>query len=188
MGFHTFDADGADRLEDAARRFRSCSAEELRWALDAGADDVVADLGSGTGFYTDVVAPAVETVYAVDVQPAMHEYYREKGVPVNVELVTSDVEDLPFSTGTVDAAFSTMTYHEFASEAALREVGRVLAPGSTLAIVDWAATGTGDQGPPVDERYSAEEAAAALAEAGFTVEHTAVRPETFLLIARNAED
>ena len=188
MGYHTFDASGADRLEQAGQRYRFLSAEELVWGLDLSPAETVADLGSGTGFYTDDVAPHADTVYAVDVQAEMHDYYREKGVPQNVELLTTEVGDLPFDAGSVDAAFSTMTYHEFASEAALREVGRVLAPGSTLAIVDWAATGTGDQGPPVDERYSAEEAAAALAEAGFTVEHTAVRPETFLLIARNAED
>ncbi len=36
---------------------------------------------------------------------------------------------------------------------------------------------------PVDERYSADEAADALREAGFEIEHAAVRPATFLLIA-----
>jgi hypothetical protein len=49
----------------------------------------------------------------------MHDYYRKKGVPENVDLVTSGVDDLPLDSDSLDAAFSTMTYHEFASEQAL---------------------------------------------------------------------
>ncbi|MCU4744553.1 class I SAM-dependent methyltransferase [Natronoglomus mannanivorans] len=183
MGFHTFDASRADKLERAGRRYRFLSAEELLWALSLSPEDTVADLGSGTGFFTDDVAPHADEVYAVDVQEEMHEHYREKGVPENVELVTSDVSDLPFDDEGVDAAFSTMTYHEFASDEALAEIRRVLAPAGRLVIVDWAATGPGNDGPPVDERYSADEATDALRDAGFTIEHEAVRPETFLLIA-----
>jgi len=183
MGYHTFDASRADKLERAERRFRFCSAEELRWALGADADATVADLGSGTGFFTDVVAPNVGQCYAVDVQEDMHEYYREKGVPANVELVTSGVAELPFDDGGLDGAFSTMTYHEFASDEALAELRRVLAAGGRLAIVDWTSAGSGDAGPPVDERFNAEEATAALEEHGFEIEHVAERPETFLLVA-----
>ncbi|GAB3670471.1 class I SAM-dependent methyltransferase [Halopiger thermotolerans] len=183
MGYHTFDAEQADKLEEAGRRYRFVSAEELLWALSPTPEATVADLGSGTGFFTDDVAPHVGEVYAVDVQEEMHEYYREKGVPENVELVTSDVSDLPLEDDGVDAAFSTMTYHEFASDDALAEVRRILAPGGRFVVVDWSATGSGDHGPPVDERYSPDEATDALRNAGFAIEHRAVRPETFLLIA-----
>ena len=183
MGFHTFDVSRADKLEDAASRYRYVSAEELRWALDPDETDVVADLGSGTGFYTDDVAPLAERVYAVDIQPGMHEYYREKGVPENVDLVTSGIEDLPFEDGALDGAFSTNTYHEFASEDALDELARVVAPGGRLAIADWAAEGQGEAGPPVDERFSAPAATAAITDAGFSIEHAFLRSETFLVVA-----
>ncbi|MBO4248962.1 methyltransferase domain-containing protein (plasmid) [Halomicrobium sp. IBSBa] len=183
MGFHTFDAARADKLEDAARRYRALSAEELLWALSLDGDDVIADLGSGTGFYTDDAAAIADTVYAVDVQSEMHDYYREKGVPDNVELVTSGVADLPLATDALDAAFSTMTYHEFADEAALAEIARVLTDGGRLVVADWAASGSGDAGPPLDERFTASQTIDALRDAGFTIEHDAVRPETFLVIA-----
>jgi len=184
MGYHTLDADRADKLENAQRRYRFLSAEELLWSLSLAGDETVADLGSGTGFYTDDVAPAVDHVYAVDIQEAMHDYYREKGVPDNVDLVTSGVDDLPFGADSLDAAFSTMTYHEFAGQEGLREIARVLEPQGTLVVVDWAASGSGSHGPPVDERFSATEAADALRRNGFEIEFEAVRPETFLLIAR----
>ena len=86
MGFHTFDADQAARLEDPDR-YRWVSSEELVGAVVAAADAVVADLGSGTGFYTDDVAPHVGTVYGVDVQPRMHEAYREKGLALTDQLL-----------------------------------------------------------------------------------------------------
>jgi len=183
MGYHTFDASGADRLEQAGQRYRFLSAEELVWGLDLSPAETVADLGSGTGFYTDDVAPHADTVYAVDVQAEMHDYYREKGVPQNVELLTTEVGDLPFDAGSVDAAFSTMTYHEFASDDALAEVHRVLRADGRLVVVDWAATGSGEHGPPLDERFTAAEAAATLRPNGFRIEHEAVRPETFYLVA-----
>jgi len=184
MGFHTFDADGADRLEDAARRYRYCSAEELLGALSLSGEERVADLGSGTGFYTDDVAPFAGTVYGVDVQEAMHDYYRGKGVPSNVDLVTAAVADLPFDDGGLGAAFSTMTYHEFAGEAALSEVGRVLAPGSRLVVVDWSANGRGTAGPPLDERFDGAAARTAIEAAGFEIESAVERSETFVVIAR----
>ncbi|EMA55979.1 MULTISPECIES: class I SAM-dependent methyltransferase [Halococcus] len=183
MGYHTFDADNADKLEETAWRYRFLSAEELLWAISPSPEHVVADLGSGTGFYTDDVASHASEVYAVDVQEAMHEYYREKGVPTNVEPVTTGIEELPFEDASLDAAFSTMTYHEFASDDAFAEIRRVLRPGGRLVIIDWTATGTGENGPPLDERYTADAAADALRDHGFEIEHETTRPETFLLVA-----
>lgn len=183
MGFHTFDADRADNLEEAQRRYRVLSAEELIWALSPDGDESVVDLGSGTGFYTDDIAPVVDHVYAADIQERMHDYYREKGVPENVDLVTSGVDDLPLADDSLDAGFSTMTYHEFASDQALKEITRVLKPQGRLVIVDWAASGTGNRGPPVAERYSADETVEALREHGFTIEFEGVRSETFVVTA-----
>jgi len=181
---HTFDADKASKLEDAASRYRYVSADELVGHADPAGKTVV-DLGSGTGFYTDDVAAHAEYVYAIDLQEAMHEFYREKGVPENVELVTSGVADLPLADGAVDVAVSTMTYHEFANEESLAEVRRVLAPGGRLVVADWSADGAGDVGAPMHERYTPTEAADELDAAGFTVSFEMGRPETFVVVAEN---
>ncbi|QLC34884.1 methyltransferase domain-containing protein (plasmid) [Halarchaeum sp. CBA1220] len=183
MGFHTFDAESAARLEDAAERYRYCSCEELLGALALAGDETVADLGSGTGFYADDVAPHVARLHAVDVQAAMHEFYCEKGLPGNVSLATADVADLPFATDALDAAYATMTFHEFASDASLAELARVCRDGARLVVVDWSAAGDGESGPPVTERYDAADADAMLADAGFTVERTVERVETFVAVA-----
>lgn len=205
MGFHTFDPEKAAKLEDAGERYRYCSREELLGALAPEADWDVADLGSGTGFYTDDVAPHVAHVHAVDVQDVMHDAYREKhaptggsernertrrdatrepnGIPDNVDLVTADVADLPLDDASLDGAVSTMTFHEFASEDSLAELARVLRDGARLAVVDWSAAGDGVDGPPVDERYDATDADSLLTAAGFTVERADERVETFAVTA-----
>lgn len=185
MGHHTFDPKMADRLEDAARRYRYLSMEELVGALQPSEDAVVADLGSGTGFYTDDVAAFAGTVYAVDVQEEMHAHYREKGIPENVELVTAKVADMPLETGTLDAAYTTMTYHEFASAEALEEVRRVLKEGAPFVVADWSSEGTGEVGPPTDERYSKDKAVETMEDAGFCMERADERTETFVLCAEN---
>lgn len=186
MGHHTFDPKMADRLEDSARRYRYLSVEELVYLIQTSDDDTVVELGSGTGFYTDDIAPFVEEVYAVDVQDEMHEIYHNKdgGVPENVELVTAEVADMPFGKDALDAAYTTMTYHEFASAEALGEVRRVLKDGAGFVVADWSSKGTGVVGPPTDERYSKDEAVAALEDAGFDMERADERTETFLLRAK----
>ncbi len=184
MGFHTFDPERADKLENASRRYRFCSREELLHALGSSRTGTIADLGSGTGFYTDEVAPYAETLYAVDLQAEMHELYREKGIPEVVKLVTSDVADLPFATDELDGAFSTMTYHEFASPESLAEVARVIRPGGVLVTVDWSTDGEGEAGPPRDERFGIDDAVEDLTTAGFEIVRADDRPETFLVVAR----
>jgi len=183
MGSHRFDPDRADRLDDVSR-FAYLSVDELLALFDADGDDVVADLGSGTGFYTDEVAPYVETLYAVDVQAAMHDHYRERGMPDTVVAVTAEAADLPFADDDLSAIFSTMTYHEFASEAALAELARVLEPGGRIAIGDWTSEGRGEGGPPLADRFAAADARSALASAGFEVRRAEDRRETFVCAAR----
>ncbi len=185
MGFHTFPVERADKLEDPSR-YRFCSREELVEMLNLGsdADAVVADLGSGTGFYSRDVAPFVDTLYAVDVQEEMHERHREEGVAANVELVTAGVDSLPFDDDQLDGAFSTMTHHEYATDETLAELARVIRPGGRLVTVDWSAAGTGEDGPSMDERFGPDEVAGHLEDAGFSVDRTHDRPETLAVVAR----
>ncbi|EMA42618.1 class I SAM-dependent methyltransferase [Halobiforma nitratireducens] len=181
MGFHTYPTERADDLEDPSR-YRFCSREELLELLAPTGDDTVADLGSGTGFYSRDVAPFVDALYAVDVQAEMHEYHREEGVPENVDLLTSEVSSLPFDDGELDAAFSTMTHHEYADDETMAELARVIRPDGRLVTVDWSATGSGEDGPPVDERFGPTEVETQLESAGFTVERRHDRPETLAVV------
>lgn len=182
MGFHMFDPERADRLEDESR-FRFCSREELLELLGAHAGMRLMDLGAGTGFYTRELAPSVDRVLAVDVQRPMLEAFESDGV-ANVDLIAGEAEGLPLAEDALDAVVSTMTFHEFASPTSLAELARVLRHGGRLVTVDWSGSGDGDAGPPRTERYDLGEAVALLTEAGFTIERATDRVETFVCVAR----
>jgi ubiquinone/menaquinone biosynthesis C-methylase UbiE len=179
---HTFDPEMADRLEDPSR-YRYCSRDELLALVDPEPGDLLADVGSGTGFYTRDVAPHAGRVLGLDLQPAMHDLFREHGLPGSVSLLTAEAERLPMADGSLDGAFTTMTFHEFATDDALAELSRVIVSGGRFVAVDWSAAGEGKAGPPVGDRRSADGAAGMLEATGFTVEHARERPETFTLLA-----
>ncbi len=179
---HTFDPEMADRLEDPSR-YRYCSRDELLALVDPAPDDLIADVGSGTGFYTRDVAPRAGRTLGLDLQPAMHDLFRDRGLPENVSLLSADAGRLPIAEDCLNGAFATMTFHEIATDHTLAELARVLVPGGRFAMVDWSATGDGDAGPPLSDRQSVNSAASLIETAGLSVEHTSTRPETFVLVA-----
>lgn len=183
MGFHTFDPGQATRLEDPSVRYRYISEEELLARVDPHPEAVVADLGSGTGFYTESVAGPAKEVYAVDVQSEMHDFYREKGMRDNITAITADIGDLPLPDDELDCAFAVNTYHEFAGGGALTEVARVVRPGGRFVSLDWSSRGTGEMGPPIDQRYDLAAACQHLADAGFKIQEARERRETFIVTA-----
>jgi len=185
---HGFDhdfTDQTDRLSDPAR-YRYLSAEEVRTFLDPRPDWVVADLGSGTGFYTDDVASVVDTVYAVDAYAEMHEAYEAKptGKPDNVVTITADVGDVPLDDSTLDGATSLRTFHHGVAEA-LPEVYRLLKPGGRFVVVDWSATGAWDRerGPDPEHCYDLATVQSMLLDAGFRIQSAHERRETFVVVA-----
>lgn len=174
--------DRLDGLEDPSR-YRWLSGEELRHYLDPSPSWTVADLGSGTGFYTAEVAPVVRRAYAVDILAEMHERHRVRGLPENVEPVRTAFGDLPFDDGGLDGAIAVMTFHH-ELDASLGEVARVLRPGGRFVVVDWSATGAGGRESPVDEEYfDLATCQSLLLEAGFRIRLARERRETFVVVA-----
>ncbi|WP_416841279.1 class I SAM-dependent methyltransferase [Haloferax sp. DFSO52] len=184
---HDF-TDRADRLNDPVQ-YRYLSAEELREWLNPEPDWVVADLGSGTGFYTDEIAPIVDVVYAVDVYEGMHEHYRDRGVPENVELVTADVHSTPLNDDQLDGAVSLRTFHHGVSDS-LDEIARIIRPGGRLVVVDWSATGVGDRerGPAPEECFDLATVQTLLLDHGFKIQAAQERRETFVVVATLRND
>lgn len=173
--------DRLEKLEDPSR-YRWLSGEELRHHLGPAPEGAVADLGSGSGFYTDEVAPIVGRAYAVDILPEMHQRYRERGLPDNVEPVTAGFGDLPFADGGLDGAVAVMTFHH-ELDAALDEIARVLRPGGRFVVADWSATAAGERDPPVEEEYfDLATCQSRLLEAGFRIRLAQERRETFLVV------
>lgn len=99
---------------------------------------VVGDLGCGTGQLTEIIAPYVQRVIAVDGSADMLEAARQRlgGAP-NVDIRHGELEALPLEAGELGAAMLSLVLHYSPDPArALAEVARVLRPGGRLLVVD----------------------------------------------------
>lgn len=99
---------------------------------------VVADLGCGTGNVSELLAPCVSRVIAVDASPEMLDAARLRlGSVGNVEFVGGDLTRLPLGDGSVDAAVLALVLHHVEKpEGALLEAHRVVRPGGLVLVID----------------------------------------------------
>ena len=99
---------------------------------------IVGDLGCGTGQFTEIVAPYVRQVIAVDSSADMLDAARRRlGAAANVDLRRGELEQLPLADGALDAAMlSLVLHHSPAPALTLSEVARVVRPGGRVLVVD----------------------------------------------------
>jgi SAM-dependent methyltransferase len=171
-------------------RQRSVPPGPILAAAGIVADDVVVDVGAGTGFWTLPLSRLVGSdgkVYAVDVEPIMLEELttlaREQGL-ANVHVVASTELTIPLPDENADAVVAGFVLHEPAERGAfVREMVRLLKPGGKLLIIDWQKWET-EKGPPVEHRVAEFEARDLLTGAGTSVESLpAPNAGVYLLLA-----
>jgi len=132
------------RFENEARDIYAKRRDIIR-AVGLRPGDAVADIGAGTGLFTQLFAEQVGpkgTVYAVDIGPAFVKYIAEQAKQhehqriVKTVLNTPDSAELPI--GSIDVAFICDTYHHFEHpEKMLASIHRALRPGGRLVIIDF---------------------------------------------------
>ena len=110
------------------------------WALLGLLDPAleVGDFGCGTGRLSEVLAPLVRRVVAVDGSADMLDAARARLAPhANVEVREGEIEGLPLAAGELDAAVLSLVLHHVPDPGlALAEVARVVRPGGRLLVVD----------------------------------------------------
>ena len=118
--------------------------EQVIRALEIQPGQHIADLGSGSGYFTfrlaDAVGPAGK-VYAVDVDPGMNKYVekqtRKRGYQ-NIEIVLAQHHDPLIPRDGVDLIFTCNTYHHFKDRVVyFTQAQKYLRPGGRIAIVDF---------------------------------------------------
>ena len=100
----------------------------------------IADIGSGEGTLSLLLAQRAEQVTGIDISEKMVEYAsaaaRRSGVK-NVEFKLGDLEELPLPGASVDLAlFSQSLHHAMHPQKAVLEAARILRPGGRIVILD----------------------------------------------------
>jgi SAM-dependent methyltransferase len=122
-----------------ARRLQGFQTAGLA-ALALNGDDVLLDLGCGTGAAVRQAAPTVRRAVGFDLSPAMIVQARSLATDIaNVEFCEGDVSSaLPFSDREFTAIVCTTAFHHFPKPRyTIAEMSRVLAPSGRLVIGDF---------------------------------------------------
>lgn len=165
-------AAGAPWLERAEREAEERPSLAVR-LLQIRRGQTVADIGAGSGYYTELLSRAVGPegkVYATDIQPEMirllQERIRRKRL-ANVETVLATETDPRLPAGTLDLALLVDVYHEFSQpQQMLRRIREALKPGGRLVLIEFRKE---DPAVPIREEHkmSIAEARAEVEPEGF---------------------
>jgi ubiquinone/menaquinone biosynthesis C-methylase UbiE len=122
----------------ATSRWRDPVQQASLAALDLTGDDLLLDVGCGTGAASRAASPEVDLVVGVDLAPEMIRRATELATAVaNVRFLVADSEQLPFRDGAFTAVLCSNSFHHYPDPLrAVREMGRVLASGGRLVIGD----------------------------------------------------
>ncbi len=155
---------------------------EVVMALELKHGEVVADIGSGSGYFTFRLAQHVgETgrVYAVDVNPDMilHMNRRIRDMKLrNVVAVLSAADDPLLMDGSIDRFFICDTWHHIQNqEHYLALMKKMLKPGGQVIMIDFQKKES-PVGAPMEMRIAREDLIKQMEANGFKV----VREDTFL--------
>lgn len=164
--------------------------DEVIRTLKLAPDALVADIGSGTGYFATRLARAVPKgrVYGVDAEPDMVRYLGERAKREGLANLTAlrGADDGPGLPAPVDLVIIVDTYHHIAArERYFRALQKSLKPGGRLAIIDF--TPDSPVGPPKSARIPADQVKKELTGAGYTLaEELVFLPHQHFLVFRPA--
>ena len=160
---HTFD----DPSRDAWQK-----PHEVIQALALKPDAVVADIGSGTGYFAVRLANMVPKgrVYGVDVEPDMVKYLAERAKREHRDnvVVIAGTPDDPRLPEKADVILMVDVFHHIEDRAAyFRRLATALKPGGRIVIIDFRIDSP--EGPPRLARIAPEQVIAELKSAGYAL-------------------
>jgi ubiquinone/menaquinone biosynthesis C-methylase UbiE len=126
-------ADSADVYEQGRPGYPEPLLDQIFARLRLGPNARVLDLGAGTGKLTRSLADRAAEVVAVEPSADMRRVLTD--AEPRARALDGSAERIPLPDAAVDAVFCGQSFHWFAGEAAVAEIGRVLADGGGLALL-----------------------------------------------------
>jgi ubiquinone/menaquinone biosynthesis C-methylase UbiE len=181
-------------LEDPARDAYQ-KPHEVITALDLKPGEVIADVGSGSGYFTLRVAAHVGDsgrVYGVDIDPEMvrhlNKRVRDAGLR-NVHVLLADPDD-PLLPEPVDRFLIVDTWHHIENQTGyLALIQKLLKPGGQVIMIDFQKKEL-PLGPPLAMKIAREDLIRQMESSGFRLakEHTFLPYQYFLVFEAKALD
>jgi len=174
---HVFDDPGRDEWQKP---------HEVIQALAPASDAIIADIGSGTGYFAVRLANMVPQgrVYGVDIEPDMVKYLSERAKREkrdNVVAIAGAPGD-PRIPEKADLILMVDVFHHIEDRAAyFRKLAGTLKPGGRIAIIDFRLDSA--DGPPKSARIAPDEVIAELKGAGYALsaQHQFLPNQYFLI-------
>jgi len=186
---HRFDnpSELAKRFDDPARDAWQMPDSVIQ-TLGLRPGRIVADIGAGTGYFTVRLAKSVAApkVYAVDIEPSMVSYLKERAGKerLNNVVAVQAGADTPNLPERVDLVLIVDTYHHIGGrETYFRKLAESLKPGGSVAIIDFKTDSP--EGPPKEFRFTPAQVKSEMSKAGYilTAEHNFLPRQHFLIFA-----
>lgn len=172
-------------FDDPARDAWQKPAEVIA-ALKFAPDAVVADIGSGTGYFAVRLARALPRgrVYGVDVEPQMVRFLNARAARESLGNLSSHAagQDGPNLPAQVDLALVVDTYHHIPRRSRYFErLKSALRAGGRVAIIDFKLDSP--TGPPVKHRIPPEQVKVEMERVGYRLqEEPAFLPHQYFLV------
>ena len=159
-------------FDDPARDAWQKPAEVIA-ALKLAPDAIVADIGSGTGYFAVRLARAVPRgkVYGADAEPDMVKFLNARAARESLANLTSHAagEEGPNLPAPVDLALVVDTYHHIPRRTRYFEkLKSALRPGGRVAIIDFRLDSP--TGPPVKHRIPPDQVKTEMERAGYRLD------------------
>jgi SAM-dependent methyltransferase len=137
-------------FSDSKKRFSNCAADYIRYrpsypaealtvlrdACQLRSGHVIADIGSGTGFLSELFLKNGNRVYGIEPNEAMRkageEYLASYDSFVSID---ASAEATTLEYGTIDFVTAGQAFHWFVPAAARREFQRILKPGGWIVVM-----------------------------------------------------
>ncbi|MFX0061010.1 MAG: class I SAM-dependent methyltransferase [Candidatus Hermodarchaeota archaeon] len=155
---------------DSEERQKYQAANVLQEIINPQKNEILVDVGTGTGYYLFPLAKDLRMAVGVDISSKMleraHDKQKLSDYP-NVLLLCSRESNLPFYSNQVDIVLMANMLHEANNAVDLiKDIHRILKPGGRFITTDWKKI-KHEFGPPFHHRISAEEAINILKKGGF---------------------
>ena len=153
--------------------------------LEIKPEEIIADIGAGTGYFARRLAAKAAKVYAVDIDEKLLERAAE-GAPPNLVTVLAAPEDPKLPDAGVDTVFFCNVLHHVGGRPAYyAKLDRALRPGGRMVVIDFYKHDL-PVGPRSSMKISEEQVVAEFEAAGFrrTASHGFLLYQYFLAFER----